>query len=287
MPIRNILVPIRGDGKGEGVLDHAVELGERFNAHIVAVHCRPRPADMLPFGTVVPAFLRDQILSSADAVSDAEEARLRQLFRDYCAKRGITTCDGTPAPEKRLTITWREEAGKQPAVIGRLGRLADLIATAQPERESRLGANTLESAMLNTGRPVLMCPPKRVSSVGERITVAWSGSKESARAVWDAVPLLKAANEVCIVNAVTGRQPSIPPEELAVYLADHGITATVDRFKSDPDEVGHRLLRAAHMRGADLLVMGAYGQSRGRELVLGGVTEFIVDSSDLPVLMAH
>lgn len=287
MAIRKILVPIRGDGKGEGVLDHAVALGQRFNAHILAVHCRPRPEDLLPFGAVMPGFLREQILSSADSVSDAEEARLRHLFQDYCAQRGISSCDGSPAPDDRITITWREEQGKQPTVIGRLGRLVDLIATAQPERESRLGANTLEAAMLNTGRPVLMCPPRPVSSVGERVAVAWSGSKESARAVWDAIPLLKHAKVIRIINGDTGRQPSIPPEELAAYLADHRIAAPIERFKSDPDEVGQALLRMAHELDADLLVMGAYGQSRGRELVLGGVTQFIVDSSDLPVLMAH
>src|SRR5918994_36264 len=214
MPIRNILVPIRGDGTGEGVLDHAVALGQRFNAHIVTLHCRPQPQDMLPFGVVVPGFLREQIMASADTLADAEEARLRDLFNAYCARRGITLADGSPAPDDTLSISWRVEVGKQPTVVGRLGRLADIIATAQPERETMLGANTLESAMVNTGRPVLLCPPSPVARIGETIAVAWNGSREAARAVWSAVPLLQAARSVAVLAGATGDWIQVPPEEL-------------------------------------------------------------------------
>ncbi len=117
MTIRRILVPIRGDGKGEGVLDHAVSLARRFKAHVDVLHCRPRPEDMLPFGVSVPAMLRKDILASTGTVADQEERKVRDLFDAYCERNDLTLVDGPPGPEDRLSLSWREESGKQATVI--------------------------------------------------------------------------------------------------------------------------------------------------------------------------
>ncbi len=288
MTIRRILVPVRGDGKGEGVLDHAVCLGRRFDAHVDVVHCRPRPQDMLPFGVSVPAGMREDILASARNVADQEEQRVRDLFDAYCKKHDLTVVDAPPWPEDRVTLSWREESGKQAAVVSLHGRLADLIAVAQPDRERNLGLNTLEAALLETGKPVLLCPPLPVETCGRHVAVAWNGSSEAALAVTMGLPVLAAAESVTIV-ALSGEAPRMPlgPEDLKDYLASHHIAAAVATEKSKPTAVGQALLKIAHARGADLLLMGAYGQSRRRELVLGGVTQHIIDHSDMPVLLTH
>jgi nucleotide-binding universal stress UspA family protein len=290
MTIRRILVPVRGDGKGEGVLDHAVSLARRFEAHVDVLHCRPRPEDMLPYGVSVPPMLRKSILASAGTVADQEEHKVRDQFDAYCERNDLALVDGPPGPEDRLSLSWREESGKQAAVVAVHGRLADLIAVAQPDRERNLGLNTLEAALLETGKPVLLCPPQPVepaAAVGRHVAVAWNGSAEAARAVTIGLPLLAAAEQVTIVALSDGAEKPLGPEALKDYLAGHGIAAGVATEKSKATAVGGALLKIARGSGADLLLMGAYGQSRRRELVMGGVTQHIIDHADMPVLLTH
>lgn len=296
MTIRGILVPVRGDGKGEGVLDHAVSLARRFKAHVDVLHCRPRPEDMLPFGVSVPAILRKNILASAGTVADQEEHQVKDLFDAYCERNDLTVVagvEGPPWPDDRVSLSWREESGKQAAVVAVHGRLADLIAVAQPDRERNLGLNTLEAALLETGKPVLLCPPQLVEpgqpveTCGSHIAVAWNGSSEAARAVTIGLPLLAAAESVTILALSDGAQKPLGPEALKAYLAGHGIAAGVETQKSKAKAVGGALLKIARGSGADLLLMGAFGQSRRRELVMGGVTQHIIDHADLPVLLTH
>ena len=287
MTIRRILVPVRGDGKGEGVLDHAVALGGRFHAHVDVVHCRPRPEDMLPFGVSVPAMIREDILASARTVADREEEKVKDLFDAYCEKNGLAFAEEPPWPEDRLSLSWREVSGKQAEVVALHGRLADLIAVAQPDRERNLGLNTLEAALLETGKPVLMCPPRPAAAVGGHVAVAWNGSSEAARAVTVGLPVLAAADSVTVVALDDGAQKPLGPEALKGYLADHGIAAAVETEKSKAAAVGGTLLKLAQASGADLLLMGAYGQSRRREMILGGVTQHVIDRGDMPVLLTH
>jgi nucleotide-binding universal stress UspA family protein len=299
MTIRRILVPVRGDGKGEGVLDYAVLLARRFKAHVDVLHCRPRPEDMLPFGVSVPAMLRKNILASAGSVADQEERQVRDLFDAYCERNDLTVVGGPPGPDDRVSLSWREASGKQAAVIAVHGRLADLIAVAQPDRERNLGLNTLEAALLETGKLVLLCPPQppqpagpaqeigAVGAVGGHIAVAWNGSSEAARAVTIGLPVLAAAERVTIVALSDGVQKPLGPEALEDYLASHGIAAGVETEKTKATAVGGALLKIARGCAADLLLMGAYGQSRRRELIMGGVTQHIIDHADLPVLLTH
>ncbi len=290
MTIRRVLVPIRGDGKGEGVLDHAISLARRFKAHVDVLHCRPRPEDMLPYGVSVPAMLRKTILASAGTVADQEEHKVRDLFDAYCKRNDLTLVDRPPGPGDRLSLSWREESGKQAAVVAVHGRLADLIAVARPDRERNLGLNTLEAALLETGKPVLLCPPRPVAAaetVGRHVAVAWNGSCEAARAVTIGLPVLAAAESVTIVALADGAQKPLGPEALKDYLASHGIAAGIETEKSKATAVGGALLKIARASGADLLLMGAYGQRRRRELVMGGVTQDIVEHADLPVLLTH
>ncbi|MDX1576584.1 MAG: universal stress protein [Kiloniellales bacterium] len=290
MTIRRILVPVRGDDKGERVLDHAVALARRFAAHVDVLHCRARPEDMLPYGVSVPAAIRENILASARGVADQEERKVREAFDAYCAKNGLTVVDGPPGPEAEVSLSWREEAGKQAAVVALHGRLADLIVVAQPDRERNLGHNTLEAALLETGKPVLLCPPRPAGSLetlGAHIAVAWNGSAEAAQAVTMGLPVLAAAENVTVIALTDGAPKPLGPEALKDYLASHGIAAEVATEKSKATAVGGALLKIAKERGADLLLMGAYGQSRRRELVLGGVTQHVIDHADLPVLLTH
>ena len=286
MAIRRILVPIRNDGKGENVLDHALALAGRIG-HIEAVHCRPAPDDLIPFGVSVPAILRDQISRSGEDLATAEEAQITRQFEDYVRARKLTVVDiGKPHPRDKLSATWRIERGKQASIVSARGRLADVVAVARPDRDRAVGRNTLEAALVNTGSLVMMCPlqspPKKI---GSHIAIAWNGSREAARAVSLAMPILVAATKVTVMT-MAGEKLQLTGGHLLSFLADHDIKATHSEIKIGSN-AGKVLLEGAKSLGADCLLMGAYGSSRGREMVFGGATQYVVDHAEMPVLMAH
>ncbi len=284
--LRTILIMVRGDGKGEGVLDHALALARRFDAHLQVVHCRQRPQEMLPYAGIVPSALRQQVLSSATSLADEEERRVKALFEDYCRRAEITVVEHLrDAPRDRPSASWSEATGQQAAVIGVYGRLADVIAVAQPDPHLNIGFRTLEAALLETGRLVLLCPPQAVAEIGRHVAIAWSGAAEAASAVAAAMPILAAADQVTVLSALTGAALDLRPEALRDYLASHGIAAEIETFEARATAVAQGLLAVAKKAGADVLLMGAYGHDRRRELVMGGVTQYVTDHADLPVLL--
>lgn len=287
MAFRTILVPLRGDGRGESVLDHACALGRHFNAHIRAVHCKPRAKDLIPFGVAVPALVRDQISSSAASITDDEVDRLKSLFDAYVEKNAITVCETRPPLHDTLTISWSVTDGKQADVIGSWGRLASVVAVAQPDRDTNLGQHTLESALLNTGRPVLLCPKTAVGALGENVAIAWNGSAESARAIAMCGSIIADAKSVTVLAAEDAENLELSAEDLILHLLDHGIEASAKSITSKESTLGESLVKAAKDSGADVMIMGAYGRSRGRAMVMGGVTQWIIDHTDMPVLLVH
>jgi len=287
MSIAKILVPIRGDGKGENVLAHAAAIARRHNAHIEAVHCRARPQDMIPSGVAVPPALRKQLEAQMVELANAEEASLQEKFRARLAQLGLDLIETGIPPRDRPSAGWCEEQGKQMDVIKRHGRLADLVAVAKPDRDRNLGVNTLKAALFSTGRPVLVCPPADTAPqvLGERIAIAWNGSTEAARAVALALPLIQAADEIIVLDGGTGDHGA-SGDELLRYLEIRGVKARREPI-SGGDNPGRAILAAAAAAGADLLVMGAYSHSREHESVFGGATQHVVDRTTMPVIMVH
>ncbi len=287
MSIAKILVPVRGDGKGENVLAHAAAIARKHNAHIEAVHCRARPQDMIPSGVAVPPALRKQLEAQAVELANAEEASLQEKFRARLARLGLDLIETGIPPRDRPSAGWCEEQGTQMDVIKRHGRLADLVAVAKPDRDRNLGVNTLKAALFDTGRPVLVCPPADTAPevLGERIAIAWNGSAEAARAVALALPLIQAADEIIVLDGGTGDHGA-SGDELLRYLEIRGVKARREAIPGG-DSPGAAVLAAAAAAGADLLVMGAYSHSREHESVFGGATQHVVDQTGMPVVMVH
>ena len=287
MSIARILVPIRGDGKGENILAHAAALARRHNAHITAIHCRARPRDMIPYGVVVPGPLRRQIEEQAIELADAEERRLKELFLEAVRDLGLALSDDGVPPRDRPTASWHEEQGKQADIIKSFGRLTDLVAVAKPDRDRNLGVNSLKAALFNTGRPVLLCPPAeaRPEALGARLAIAWNGSMQAARAVALTLPLLQEAEDVLVLDG--GIAPrGATGEDLLTYLAIRGVEARREALETD-DNAGPALLDGARSAGADTLIMGAYSHSREHETIFGGTTQHVVDKGAIPVIMVH
>jgi len=189
-------------------------------------------------------------------------------------------------PRDRISLGWREARGRQADLLAVHGRLADLIAVPRPDHASNLGFNTLYSALMQTGRPVMMCPDRAPRGpLPGHVAIAWNGSTEAARAVGLGADLLSCADRVTVLTA--GATPrAATAEALIEYLAVRGVTAGFRALK-DSGDPGAALLSGAAEEGASLLLMGAYSHSRGRESLFGGVSQHVVDHADLPVVMVH
>ncbi len=283
--IRKIIVPVRGDGKGDNVIAHAASLARRFNAHVQITHCRARPEDLMPFGVPLPAFLKKQILEQAVSVADQEEQGLRDEVKALAKQFKLTVTD-TPTG-RSATASWVEETGRQVDVIKRHGRLSDIICVAKPDVDRNLGANTLKAALFNTGRPVMMCPEAEgaLAELGSHIAIAWNGSTEASRAVALTMGLIEKADRVTILTS-GAEIHGAGTDDLVSYLGMRDVDSSVSKFEAK-DSIGSQLLDQAVKCGADVMIMGAYGDSHELETVFGGNTQVVVDNATMPVIMVH
>ncbi len=283
--VSKIMVPVRGDGMAETVLGYASTLAHRHDAHIVVAHCRARAEDLIPYSTQLLSFARDTMTEQARVLADQQEQEVRKQLDELTPSLGLETTD-TPVPGK-ASIQFVEEYGAMADVIKHNGRLADLVVVAKPDRDRNLGTNALKSALFRTGRPVLMCPPKRETHAdfGRHLAIAWNGSMEASRAVAMTLDLVRAAETVTILSGGKGEPHGATAEELVDYYRLRGVTAQTHRFESR--KPGKALLKKAAEVGASMLIMGAYGQNHERETLFGGNTQAVVDKAEIPVVFVH
>jgi nucleotide-binding universal stress UspA family protein len=187
---------------------------------------------------------------------------------------------------------WRVADGARADAVALHARYADLVVINQTDPQSPDATHFGDSILLAVGRPVLLVPyAGEASQFGRNVLVCWNASREAARAVTDALPFLKMADKVTVLSvdgawSVSGHGAS-PGSDAALHLARHGVKAVVAQTVSDSVEVGSVLLSRAFDLQADLIVMGAYGHSRAREILLGGATRTLLQSMTVPVLMSH
>lgn len=274
MTLKSILVLADGGAGTEATLRTASLVAKRFDAHLDVLHVRADAETMVPIvGEGMSGAMVEQVM---DAMVKSIEARSSAALAAYQRVFGSGTG----------SVAWREVAGREPEATAAAARLADLTILGRPDTaEEAPMAATIDAALFDTGRPVLVAPPNGPDTICKCVVMAWNGSAQSARAVSTALPFLKKAEQVVI--AVGGGEDSrAPASGLALYLERHGVQASIDGF-----EVGHSIGKAildhAGRRGADLLVMGAYGHSRLREMILGGATREVLAGAAVPVLMAH
>ncbi len=283
--IRRIVIPVRGDGKGDGVFAHAAAVARRFSAQVVVTHCRPRPEDLMPYGIAIPASLKKLLLSQSADVADQVEDGMRSELEALAAALNVPIVDSF-VPDK-VSAFWVEEPGRQVDIIKRHGRLADLICVAKPDVDRNLGTNTLKAALFNTGRPVMMCPPTDPvpETLCEHIAIAWNGSTQISRAMALCADLLQQAASVTVLS-FGPEMDGLSTDRVKEYLAIRGVKANIKCFDSTRN-VGQDLLAETANAGADTLIMGAYSDSHERETVFGGVTQRVVDNAQLPVIFVH
>jgi nucleotide-binding universal stress UspA family protein len=239
---------------------------------------------MAYMGEPMSASMIEDLMESQQKRAADEAAKVRKAFDDVCAKAKIA--GGGKAGAAKLSASFHEETGSEDEELSIAGRVSDLVVFARPQGQLAAPQRlTLEAALMDTGRPLLVVPPKAPAKIGSSVAIAWNGSTQASRAVAMAMDFLAAAQSVTILTAKENGDGT-RPEELRDYLAWHDIKAKTVSIAAKGD-AGKALLAAAAKAGADLLVMGAYGHSRVRELVLGGVTKHMLQATTIPTLLAH
>jgi nucleotide-binding universal stress UspA family protein len=279
--MKTILVPTEQNSSMVSALDTALLLAQKFGSCIEGFALRPAVADLVamdPDSGLTMVAVKE---NDAEMVRHAED-----LFRSFMTQHQVGPQSG--AAGTTATFSWLDSAPSGHDFVGSFGRIFDCIVLARPGDEWQSPSMvTLESALFESGRPVLIAPPTSPRSLATNVLIAWNCSTEQARTTADAMPLLRLAQRVtiCTVEGATVAGPS--GEQMARALKMNGITAETITLKSRKGGAGEVLLAKADELGCDLIVKGAYTQSRLRQMIFGGTTRHILANAKLPVLMAH
>lgn len=287
MTLRTILVPADGTEDSIRCLDMGFRVAKRLEGHVTALHVRSDLRDTVPLlGEGMSVAMIEDMMDIAKKEGATRFSLARKAFDAAVQEHGANL---TVEPSGTgYSASWVEEVGREDDGVATHGRLADLIIAARPNKGSDVSTNlTLNAALFETGRPVMVVPPREAQDAGRKIIISWNGSAQSARAVASAMPLLKRAGSVTALTIDSARTSSDRAPELATYLRWHGISADTQTISGPRSAVGPKLMETLEGKGADLLVMGAYTHSRMRQLILGGVTRSVLEQANVPVLMAH
>ncbi|NQW00286.1 MAG: universal stress protein [Rhodospirillales bacterium] len=278
MTIRDILVHLDDGASCAGRLDAAIQLAQTHQAHLTGLYIMPHSSIPGYIDVQIPAdilqTLEDRLIATAQTV----EEKFKQA----------TDLAG-------LAAEWRCQKGFAADLVLDHGHYADLIVVGQRDPDS-IGGPALEEIpdhiILSAGRPVLVIPKNYAGgTIGKRVIVGWDRGQRATRAIHDAIPLLQKADQVSVL--IVNRDDSqddgskLPAVDIAHHLARHDVHVEADHITSTDMGVGDQLLARAADMGADLLVSGAYGHARWRELILGGVTRQLLDQMPIPLLMSH
>lgn len=288
MPFKKIVCVLSHAAGDAAAMATAFGIARPAEGHVQVLSVRTDPHDSIPMlGEGVSAALVQEIMSNAERENTTRAETARRLFEEQRLAAGATLADAAPGPGG-LTASWADRTGRAEAVVVKAARLADLTVFPHLQGDGETDAVLmLEAALMSGGRPLLVAPPDVPASVGRRVAIAWNGGAEAARAVGFALGTLSRADSVHILTAATSKTDPAGAAELADYLAWHGVRAELRDVVTAGETVGAALLRTVQEVDADLLVMGGYGTSRLRELILGGVTRHVLNNATCPVLMAH
>jgi len=278
MTFKTILLHLNDERRVAGLVTAAAQIAEKFESHVTGLYVIP------PVPTYGATAMGAGLIKSALDSFRKEADRVKAAFEEA-------------AKAHPVVAEWRVVEDRQRGVAESVmdhGRAADLIIAGQRDPDFDFSAllDVPERLAVESGRPVLVVPRIGIlSALGNRVTIAWNGRREAARATFDALPILKVAKKVRVVwvnpQAESQRAGDLPTAEIATALARHGVKCEASTTAAPDLGVGDAILSGLCDDGTDLLVMGAYGHSRFREMVFGGATQHIMRHMTIPVLLSH
>ena len=278
MSYKTILVHLNHAARTPALMGAGIQLARQHDAHLIGLYVFPAyrltPPIPLPFGADVAAKIRTSMKEDMERVRAAfEEAKANQP----------------------LAIEWRSitsERRDPESIVLEHARAADLVIANQADPDWTFSdiLDFPEALAIDSGRPVYVVPNVGRSVVPPKIVcVAWNGKREAARAVADALPLLKSAQAVHVlsISERDAQEGALPDTEIAAALARHGVKVEITSAPAARSSIGEEIQARALERNADLIVMGCYGHSRLREFALGGVTRHMLRDMTIPILFSH
>jgi nucleotide-binding universal stress UspA family protein len=286
--IKTILVPATGRDRDAGVFASALAVARPFGAHLGFLHTRGDAAAFV--ATIVPDVSSGQVtdmIKRMEEESEQRERKAKQLFESLCLREGLVAAVDQ-SEQSECSARWLAETGSESYWLVEYARTADLLVIGRPGDDPRAPSDTLEAALINSGRPLLIPPSAPMSRLPDTVVIAWKSTPEAARAVTAAMPFLAIAKRIGIMT-VAEDETTIEQEGAARLMTNlrwDGFSASVRRLEPGAQGAAETLLAAAREQAA-LLVMGGYGHSRVREWIFGGFTQRVLREADIPLLMAH
>lgn len=286
MSYRKILVPLTGGERDAHVLNAAFEVAKAFGSHVAGVYVRPDPSEVLPYlGEGVSAGVIQEIMDASREASNRAAAVARGTLDRLAKDAGAPTHQ--PA-QPGIGASFHVREGLSQEVVAEEARLSDLVVFDTPaDAKDTTMRTAMESALINGRKPLLLVPQRASAIVGAKVAIGWDGGAAAAHAVAAAIPMLARAQAIEILNVTSGPIDIVQMDGLRDYLRLHGLAAVEHGINPGSQGTASTLIDAAQRAGAGLLVIGGYGHSRLRELVLGGVTRHVFANVTMPVFMAH
>ena len=278
-----ILVPFSDDDRAEAALQTAIMIARTFNSHVEGLHAWRTPQIIAGEGVVFPS----ESLARLTDESKQFAASAHQRF-DVVIKAENIPYREIGAAANGVSCSWREGEGVESEIIGDYGRLFNVIVMGRNEMGTSVDWKaTLEAALFESGRPVILAAAKPPPTVGQHIVIAWNGATETARTIAVAMPVLREAARVTVLTVEGGFVPGPSAEDVARHLGRNGIDTTTMTAAPGRRSIGDAMVDEAATAGADMLLKGAFTNSRLRQMIFGGATRDIINNSVLPVLMAR
>lgn len=278
--MKSILVPIEDHGVVEPILETALLLGRMFDGYIEGLAITP------DYPVVLPVDIAIGVPSPITPENRMEMSRAcRERFEAFMVTKQIQRA---AAGMTSLSYGWRQDGLMEDAFLGAYGRVFDVTVVGRPDGSNgQTRLSTVEASLFETGRPVLIAPPTFPRTLGETVVIAWNRSTETARAVLGSMPFLEKARRIVVLELEDWGVPGPSGSELVRSLGRRGIQAETLTVPDPNNRPGEVILSEAGALGCDLLVKGAYTQSRLRQMFFGGATSHILSNTTVPVLMAH
>ncbi len=278
--MKSILVPVEEHVLIHSVLETALRLGRALDGYLegmaITPNMPPQIASDIAIGDL--SFLDPQVRRERAGAS-------RRLFETFMAAQRVPRFD---AESTGLSFGWRREDLEDDDFVGSYGRAFDIIVLGRPSNQpNHPRLPTIEAALFESGRPVLLVPPTPPVTFGTTVVIAWNRSTETARAVALAMPLLAEAQRIVVIDFEDWGVSGPSTQDLSRTLARNGLPVETRSVPNPHGHAGEAILSAAESLGCDLLVKGAYTQSRLRQFIFGGATSHILSNTNIPVLIAH
>lgn len=274
--MKTILLPVEANTTMDSAFAVADCLAAIFDGQVDGVALKPSVIDFIAPDPVV-VVLPQPNYSETEIIKEA-----RGRFDAYIQSRG-------EVGSGKGRFHWSGRAAIDDTMLASVSRVYDITVVGRPgvgRSEPRM--TTLEAALFESGRPIVMAPPKPPKTLGRNILVHWNASTETARVVNDSLRLLKRAERVTLLSVEGNMVPGPEAADMVAYLAAHDIKATDVHVRPETrSRAGEAILAEARRIGADLILKGAYTQSRLKQMIFGGATQHILQSADIPVIFSH